>query len=211
MVKKTLIGIGAALAVVIVIFVIVVALKPSEFRVTRSAKMTAPPGAVFTQVNDYHNWEAWSPWAKLDPDAKTTFDGPTSGVGAKFSWAGNDKVGEGSQEIIESRPDELIRIKLDFTRPMQDTSTTEFVFKPAGDQTEVIWSMYGKANFIGKAMCMFMDMDKMVGGDFEKGLVSLKTIVEAAPESKQNGAGEPAPAAAAPEEPAPSTQKPAEN
>lgn len=210
MLKKTLLGVAAAIVLVVLVFIIVVAMKPSDFRVTRSAKMAAPPASVFAQVNDYHNWDAWSPWAKLDPDAKVSFDGPTSGVGAKFSWSGNDKVGEGRQEIIESRPDELIRIKLDFTRPMQDTSTTEFVFKPVGDQTEVTWSMFGKTNFIGKAMCMFMDMDKMVGGDFEKGLASLKTIVEAAPDSKQSGGGEPAPAAAAPQDSSPSTQTPTE-
>src|SRR5690242_19327670 len=174
MLKKTLLGVGAALAAVILIFVIVVALQPSEYRVTRSAKMHAAPPKVFEQINDYHNWNAWSPWAKLDPDARYSFEGPTSGVGSKFFWSGNEKVGAGHQEILESRPDELIRMKLHFDKPMEDTCTTEFQFQPMADQTQVTWSMYGRhPNFVGKAFCLLMNMDKMVGGDFEKGLDNL--------------------------------------
>src|SRR4029079_18322294 len=114
MVKKILIRVAAAVAAIVVLFLIVVALQPSDFRISRSAKMAAPPAAVFAQVNDYHNWDAWSPWAKLDPNAQVTFEGPTSGVGAKFIWSGNDKVGQGQQTITESRPDELVQIKLEF-------------------------------------------------------------------------------------------------
>jgi hypothetical protein len=142
--------------------------------------MDAPPTVVFQQVNDFHRWEAWSPWAKLDPHAKVTFDGPPAGKGATFTWSGNDKVGAGRQTIIGSQPDELIQIKLEFERPFKDTSTTEFAFKPQGEQTLVTWSMYGKNNFIGRAFCMFINMDKMVGGDFEKGLASMKAVVESA-------------------------------
>jgi hypothetical protein len=178
MVKKTLIGIGATLAAAILVFVIVVAMRPSEYRITRTAKMAAPPDEVFAQVNDFHNWNAWSPWAKLDPNAKYTFAGPTSGVGAKFAWAGNDKVGEGQQEILESRQDELVRINLAFEKPMKDSCTVEFALRPVGEATEVTWSMFGHQNFIGKACCLFMNMDKMVGGDFEKGLANIKAVVE---------------------------------
>src|SRR6476619_8383908 len=117
MVLKILAIAGACLAAVVVLLSIVVATRPSDFRVTRSAKMAASPSAVFAQVNDYHNWDAWSPWAKLDPDAKVTFEGPSSGTGAKFSWSGNDKVGEGQQTIVESKPDELIKINLEFEKP----------------------------------------------------------------------------------------------
>jgi hypothetical protein len=140
--------------------------------------MSAPPAAIFAQVNDFHNWEAWSPWAKLDPNVKNSIEGPESGPGAIFKWAGNSEVGEGQMTLMESRPSELIRIKLDFIKPFEDTSDTEFTFKPEVDKTVVTWTMTGKKNFISKAVCMFMNMDKMVGGKFEEGLANLKTIVE---------------------------------
>lgn len=175
MLKKILI----ALAAIVVVFVAVVAMQPSEFRVARTATMSAPAPAVFAQVNDLHKWEAWSPWAKLDPAAKSTFEGPPAGTGAIFRWAGNNQVGEGSMTITESRPNELIRFNLEFLKPMAGTSTAEFTFKPEGNQTTVTWSMSGKNNFIAKAMCLFMNMDQMVGGQFEKGLAAMKSIVEA--------------------------------
>ncbi len=132
-------------------------------------------------MNDFHNWEAWSPWAKLDPAAKATFEGPSTGTGAIFKWAGNKEVGEGSMTITESRPSDLIRIKLEFLRPFEATNSAEFTFKPEGNRTGVTWSMEGKNNFIAKAVCLFMNMDKMVGGQFEQGLAQMKAVVEAAP------------------------------
>src|SRR5574341_902384 len=155
-----------ALAVIVVAVVVVVALQPAEFRVARSATISAPAPAVFAQVNDFHNWEAWSPWAKLDPAAKATFEGPSAGIGAIFRWAGNNEVGEGSMTITESRPSGLIRIKLEFLKPFAATNTAEFTFKPAGNQTAVTWTMEGRNNFIAKAVCLFMNMEKMVGGQF---------------------------------------------
>jgi hypothetical protein len=177
MLKKILI----ALAVIVIVFTVIVVLQPSQFRVTRSATLSAPAPAVFAQVNDFHKWEAWSPWAKLDPAAKNSFEGPSAGIGAIFKWSGNKEVGEGSMTITESRPSELIRIKLDFAKPFEATNTTEFTFKPEGNQTVVTWSMFGTNNFIAKAFCLFNSMDKMVGGQFEKGLASMKSIAEAAP------------------------------
>ena len=177
MLKKIL----SALAVIVIVFTIIVALQPSQFRVTRLATLTAPAPAVFAQVNDFHKWEAWSPWAKLDPAAKNSFEGPSAGIGAVFKWSGNNEVGEGSMTITESRPSELIRIKLDFTKPFEATNTTEFTFKPEGNQTTVTWSMFGTNNFIAKAFCLFMSMDKMVGGQFDKGLAQMKSVVEGAP------------------------------
>jgi len=168
-------------AVVVVLFVIVVALQPADFRVSRSSTMSAPPAAVFAQVNDFHNWDAWSPWAKLDPAAKNSFEGAAAGTGAIFRWAGNKEVGEGSMTITESRPGDLIRIKLEFLKPFASTCAVEFTFKPEGDQTAVSWSMSGKNNFMAKAAGLFMNCDKMVGGQFEKGLASMKSVVEAAP------------------------------
>jgi uncharacterized protein YndB with AHSA1/START domain len=174
--KKGLIGIAA----IVVVLVIVVALQPSEFRVVRSATISAPPAAVFAQVNDFHNWEAWSPWAKLDPACKYTFEGAPAGTGAVFVWSGNDQVGEGRMTLLDSCPHERIRIKLDFLRPFESTCTVEFHFKPEGDQTAVTWSMFGENNFLAKAFCLFMNMDKTVGGDFEKGLAQMKAVTEAA-------------------------------
>ena len=161
-------------------FAAFVAMQPSEYRVARSATIAAPPAAVFEQVNDFHKWEAWSPWAKLDPDAKATFEGPPAGPGAIFKWSGNNEVGEGTMTVTESRPAHLISIKLDFVKPMAGTSTTEFTFKPQGDQTNVTWAMFGQNNFVSRAICMFMNQDKMVGGYFEQGLENLKAMTEAA-------------------------------
>jgi len=169
-----------ALAVVIAGFAIVAALQPAAFRVTRSVTIAAPAAVIFGQVNDLHQWQEFSPWAKLDPAVKNTFAGPPAGVGAVFSWAGNNKVGEGRMTITESRPAELIQLKLEFIKPMAGTSVAEFTFKPDGTQTVVTWSMSGENNFLAKAMCLVVSMDKMVGGDFEKGLASLKTLTEAA-------------------------------
>jgi hypothetical protein len=172
--SKILIGIAALLG----IFLVVVALQPAEFQVVRQASISAPPAAIFSEVNDFHRWNAWSPWAKLDPAMKQTHEGAASGQGAVYSWAGNSDVGEGRMTITESRPNELVRIKLDFLKPFEATNTTDFTFKPQGNQTLVTWTMAGEKNFISKAMCLFVDMDKMVGADFEKGLAALKSITE---------------------------------
>jgi Polyketide cyclase / dehydrase and lipid transport len=159
---------------------VVVAIRPSDFRVTRSATFAATPTAVFAQVNDFHNWEAWSPWAKLDPAAKTSFEGPGAGTGATFRWNGDKNIGEGSTTITDSHPNDLIRIKLDFLRPFRGTSDVEFTFKPVGEQTVVVWSMAGKNNFIAKAIGLFVDCEKMVGGQYEQGLANKKSVVESA-------------------------------
>lgn len=174
MVKKILIG----LLVIVAGFLILVAFQPRNFRVTRSTTIAASPAEVFAQVNDFHLWEAWSPWAKLDPASTATFEGPVAGTGAVFKWSGNDQVGAGVMTITESRPAELVKIKLDFIKPFEATNITEFSFKPEGSNTQITWTMSGENNFLSKAFCMFMDMDKMVGGDFEKGLASMKAVVE---------------------------------
>jgi uncharacterized protein YndB with AHSA1/START domain len=176
MLVKILVG----LAVLVGLLVVVVALQPSEFRITRGATVAAPPSALFAQVNDFHEWEAWSPWAKLDPAARNTFEGARAGTGAVFAWAGNRKVGEGRMTITESRPNELVRIKLEFMKPFAATNTAEFTFKAAGDRTVVIWSMFGHNHFIGKAVCLVMNMDKTLGGEFDKGLAAMKSVAEAA-------------------------------
>jgi hypothetical protein len=170
-----------ALAVIIIVFVIIVAMQPSEFRVTRSATISGPRSAVFAQVNDFHKWEAWNPWGKIDPAMKQTYEGAPAGTGAVYTWAGNKEAGEGRMTITESRPNDLIRIQLEFFKPFRATNTAEFTFKPEGNQTVVTWSMTGENNFMAKAVHLFMNMDKMVGGQFEKGLASIKSVVEGAP------------------------------
>lgn len=194
--KKLLIIVGV-LAAIFVVLLIVIAMQPGEFRIARSITIAAPPEAVFEHINDLHKWQAWSPWAKKDPNAKATFEGPETGKGSKFHWAGNDQVGEGSMTISESVPAERVKFLLEFKKPFEDTSTAEFHLKPEGDKTTVTWSMYGEQQFIEKAFCLLMDMDAMLGADFNQGLTSLKGIVEGAkPEgaspAKKPGEEEPA-------------------
>ena len=177
MIKKILIGV----VVIVVALAVIIALQPSHYRVERSATISAPAQTVFAQVNDFHNWQAWSPWAKLDPSMKQTFEGAAAGTGAIYAWSGNSEVGEGRMTMMESHPNDLIRIKLEFLKPFAATSTTEFTFKPEGNQTAVTWSMTGENNFIAKGFHLFMNIDKMVGGDFEKGLAQMKSVAEAAP------------------------------
>jgi len=162
----------------VILFIVIVALQPAEFSVTRTAVIAAPAPAVFAQVNDFHKWAGWSPWAKLDPNMKTTYEGAPAGNGAIYSWSGNNDVGEGRMTLTESRPSELVRIKLEFKKPFEATNTTEFSFKPESDKTLVTWSMAGENNFMAKAFGLVMNMDKMVGGDFEKGLAQLKSVAE---------------------------------
>jgi hypothetical protein len=170
-----ILGIIAALAV---LFVIIVALQPADYQVVRRATIAAPAAQVFAQVNDLHKFQDWSPWAKLDPDVKNTYEGPSAGTGAITRWTGNKKVGEGVMTITESRPNELIGMKLEFIKPFASTADVQFDFKPEGTGTAVTWIMSGKKNFMSKAFCLFMSMDKMVGGDFERGLANLKTLAE---------------------------------
>jgi len=178
MFKKVLLGVVAVVLLVVVVLVIAIAMQPAEFSLTRTATMTAPPAAAFEQVNDFHNWQAWSPWEKLDPALQRTYEGPTAGKGAVYSWLGNAEVGEGRMTITESRPNELIRINLEFIKPFESNNVTEFTFKPEGDGTAVAWTMSGKNNFMSKAFHLFVDMDAMLGADFEKGLAAMKAKVE---------------------------------
>lgn len=176
MVKKILL-IAAGL---LVCLVIVIAMQPDEYRVTRTATIDAPADQVFALVNDFHHWDAWSPWAKLDPAMKTTYDGAASGVGAVYSWAGNSQAGEGRMTITESQPGKRVAIRLEFLKPFASTAHTGFVFTDQGAGSNVVWTMNGENNFLSKAFSLFMGgMDKMIGPDFEKGLSQLKTAAEA--------------------------------
>ena len=168
----------AAIAAIVVVFLIVVAMQPSDFKVERSATMRAPAPAAFAQVNDFQKWQAWSPWEKVDPALKRQYEGPKAGTGAVYAWQGNKDVGEGRMTITESKPAERVRIKLEFFKPFAATNQAEFSFQPAGDSTTVTWAMNGNTPYWAKIFHVFFNMDKMVGGDFEAGLAKLKAAAE---------------------------------
>ena len=181
MIKKIFIG----LAAIIALFLIVAATRPGDFRVERSATLSASPAALFDHVNNHHKFSVWNPFMKLDPNVKNTYSGPESGLGAVCSWDGNRDVGAGSCTIIESKPGELVRCRMDWKRPMEGTATVDFTFKAEGDKTVVTWAMYGKNNFMGKVMSLFMDCDKICGPQFEKGLADLGTVAAASASTRQ--------------------------
>jgi len=167
-------------AFAIILFIIVAAMRPDDFRVSRTITISAPASAVFAQVNELQKWDAWSPWAKLDPNAQNSFEGPSSGTGAVMRWSGNNKVGQGSMTIIESNPYDFISFKLEFLKPFATHNTATFTFNSEHNQTTVTWCLYGKNNFMRKAMGLIMNCDKMVGEQFEKGLAALKSVAEGA-------------------------------
>lgn len=157
--------------------------RPNEFRVVRETSIKSPPELVFALVNDLRKWDDWSPWAKLDPNCKMTYGESEEGKGAWYSWNGNNKVGEGKLTITGSQPSQDLRLRLEFIRPFKCENDVDFTFKPDSGGTRVIWGMVGKNNFMSKAMCLVMNMDKMVGKDFEKGLSSLKSLAESGAKS----------------------------
>jgi uncharacterized protein YndB with AHSA1/START domain len=175
MIKKILLGLVAVIAAIL----IVAAFQPGEFQVKRSLAIAASPQALFEQVNDHRKFLVWNPWMKLDPNVKNTFSGPATGVGSVCAWEGNSDIGAGSSTITETKPGELVRLRMDWKEPMEGVSTVDFTFKPEGNKTVVTWHMYGPNNYVGKIMCLFMSMEKMVGGQFEQGLASLKLLAEA--------------------------------
>jgi hypothetical protein len=178
MAKKILIGAGLFLLVFIIGSALVIALQPSQFSVERSTTMAAPPAAVFAQVNDLQAWDAWSPWSKLDPNAKTNISTPSSGEGATFGWNGNDQIGEGTLTILESKPDELVDVEQSFVRPFAGKCRMTFRLAGSDAGTHVTWRMEGTNDFFGRAMCLFMDMDAIMGKSFDEGLANIKGIVE---------------------------------
>ncbi len=173
-----LVNILIGLAVIIMVFLIVAALKPAAFRVARTAVIDAPAEDVFAHVNDFRKWATWSPFEKFDPAMRKTYEGAPAGAGTAYSWAGNRSAGEGRATITESRPSELIRIQLDFVRPFAGTSIAEFDFKPENGRTAVTWSLAGENNFVCRVIGLFVSTDKMCGKMFDSGLADLKKIVE---------------------------------
>jgi hypothetical protein len=182
MLKKVLIGVGA----VVLLFVVVVATRPGPFHIERSVVMAAPPASAFAQVNDFHAWAAWSPYEKLDAQLTKTYGGAPSGAGATYAWSG-DKAGQGTMTLQASEPPSRIVIKLEFTRPMTATNTATFTFAKVAEGTKVTWAMEGVNGFAGKAFSLFVDMDTMIGKDFEAGLVNMKGLLEGAKGSPAAG------------------------
>ncbi len=177
--RLMLVNVLIGLAVVVVLFVITAMLRSNDLRVSRSMKMAVPAATAFAQVNDLHLMNVWNPWLKLDPQAKQTYEGAMSGVGAIYSWDGNSHVGAGRQTIVETQPNDFVKIRLDFFRPFAGVNDVMFTFVPDGNHTTVTWAMTGKMHFIAKAMGIFFSMEKMCGDSFEKGLAEMKSIVEA--------------------------------
>ena len=163
-----------ALAVVLMLAV----LKPDTFQVERSTTIAAPPERIFPLLNDLREWAAWSPWEKKDPAMKRTHRGAASGKGAAYAWEGNRDIGVGSMEIIDAVPPSRLAIRLDFVKPFEAHNIVEFTLTPEAAGTRVTWTMHGPANFISKVMQVFMNMDRMVGNDFEAGLANLKSLAE---------------------------------
>ena len=172
-------SIGIAILVLIIAVVAFIATRPASCRIQRNAQVSAPPLVVFAIINDLHQWGRWSPYDKRDPNMKKTFGGPVEGPGAIYTWDGNNEVGEGRLTIQESKPGELVRMKLEFSRPFKATNEVNFKLEPCEGGTRVSWIMDGKNNFMTKAMSLFMNMDKMVGTDFEQGLANLGAVAQA--------------------------------
>ena len=174
MIKK----IAIVIAVLLAALLLFATTKPDSFRVERATSIKAPPEKIFSLINDLHNWTAWSPYEKKDPAMKRIHSGAVMGKGAAYGWEGNNDVGKGSMEIVNSSSPSKVTIKLDFVKPFETHNIVEFTLAPKGDSTNVTWAMQGPAPFISKVMQVFIDMDDMVGKDFEAGLVNLKAAAE---------------------------------
>lgn len=175
---ETLVIIAVVLAIIIAIVLILAAGKPDTFRIERAATMNASAEKVFPLIADFREWLNWSPWEGRDPALKRSYSGAERGKGAVYAWDGNKNVGSGRMEILEANAPSKVVIKLDFLKPFEAHNTAEFTMLPQGGATNVIWVMHGPAPFMSKVMQVFMNMDRMIGRDFEAGLSSLKAVSE---------------------------------
>lgn len=166
------------IAILIAALLIIAMFRPSTFSLVRSADFNTSPERVFAQLNDFKNWAAWSPWEEMDPSMQRNFSGAASGTGAKYAWVGNKKVGEGNMEITKSVPSSTILLDLNFLKPFKASNVTEFTISSVSGGTHVKWEMRGPLNLFMRLMHLFMNMDSLVGKDFEKGLAKLKALVE---------------------------------
>lgn len=177
--KKVLLGVAGVLGVAAFGFFVAVSVQPDVARIERSVKVAATPADVFPFANDMDRWMLWNPWKDLDPNQTVTFSESRAGVGAWYAWQGNDDVGHGKMTIKESVPDQKVAHDLHFIEPFESIAVVSFTFTPDGDQTRVTWAYEARNNFMAKAFGLFVDMDAMLGADFQKGLDQLKPLVEA--------------------------------
>jgi len=176
--SEALVIIAVILAIAIAAVLILAATKPTTLRVQRSVSINAPPERIFSLISDLHQWVTWSPYEQKDPAMKRTYSGAERGRGAVYAWDGNKNVGSGRMEILEASAPQKIVIKLDFFKPFEGHNTAEFTMLPQGDGTHVTWLMHGPANFMSRLIQVFINLDKMIGKDFEAGLANLKTLTE---------------------------------
>lgn len=179
---------GLIFLLVVVVLVIVIATRPSEFRIARQIRIAAPPETIFGLVDDFHQWSHWSPYERLDPNLVKTYSGAPRGAGAVYAWSGNAKAGAGTMTITASHPNDAIGIAVAFTKPFPSRSDAEFTFVPAAGGTTVTWAMTGRNSFAFKAFGLFVNVDKLVGGDFERGLETLRRVAEEVSEHKADAA-----------------------
>jgi len=175
---RTFLIIGGVVVALVAAVLVFAATRPDTFTVRRSVSVNAPPEWVFPLINNFLRWRDWSPWERKDPDMKRTFGERSAGQGAVYMWRGNKDVGEGRMEIVEARTPSLVRIKLEFAKPMKAQNEVDFTLEQRGTGTEVVWTMRGQLPYLGKLAHLFMDMDAMVGKDFEAGLANLKKAAE---------------------------------
>jgi uncharacterized protein YndB with AHSA1/START domain len=177
---ETVAIIAVVLAIALAAVLILAATKPDTFRVQRTAVVKAPPEKIFPLISSFHQWATWSPWENKDPAMKRTYSGSESGRGAVYAWEGNKNVGSGRMEILNATSPSKIVIKLDFFKPFEGHNTAEFTLLPQGGATttNITWIMHGPASFMSKVMQVFMNLDKMIGKDFEAGLSNLKQLTE---------------------------------
>jgi uncharacterized protein YndB with AHSA1/START domain len=177
-VLQTIAIIVGILVVLVAAVLVYAATRPDAFRIQRAATIKAPPDRIFPLINNFRSWTSWSPWEKMDPNLKRTYSGAESGKGAVYEWEGNKKVGQGRMEIKDTSPPSRVTIQLDFFKPFEAHNTAEFTLAPQGDSTNVTWVMDGRQPFMFKVMSVFMNMDKLIGKDFETGLANLKAATE---------------------------------
>lgn len=178
MLKKILLTVAVVVVVAVGAVLVIAATRPDTFRVERSASIKAPPEKVFALINDFPSWRSWSPWESLDPNMRRTVGAVSQGKGAVYEWDGNNDVGKGRMEIVESNPPSNVGIQLDFLRPFEAHNKAEFTLVPEGDATKVTWAMHGPMPFVSKVMSLFFSMDRMIGKDFEAGLAKMKSVAE---------------------------------
>ena len=178
MLKTVSLSIAGLLVVAVTALLVVAATRPDSFRVERTLSVKATPEKLFAIVSDLPGWRVWSPYEAKDPAMRRTYGGPASGVGAVYTWEGNNDVGQGRMEIVQATLSSRIVIALDFLKPFEAHNTAELLFEPKGDATDVTWAIHGPSPFVSKMMGVIFDMDKMIGGDFEVGLAKLKAMAE---------------------------------